>query len=74
MASGEVYVTDEYFKQTIASYRSMPARFGHSIPDDGLKGRAVISSPPNACRPIKSPPNDKDEEDPSTKSWVVVIR
>ena len=73
-ASGEIYVTDEDFKETIASYRSMPARFGHSLPDDGLKGRAVISYPQNACRPIQSPPNDPHAEDPATKSWIVVIR
>ena len=73
-ATGEVYVTDEDFKDTIASYRSMPARFGHSIPDDGLKCRAVISNPKNACRPIQSPPNDPHAQDLSTRSWVVVIR
>ena len=72
-ATGEIYVTNEDFKETIASYRSMPARFGQSIPDDGLKGRAVKSSPNNACSPMESPPNSNHSGDSST-GWIVVIR
>ena len=73
-ATGEIYVTDEDFEQTIATYRSLPAKFGKNLPEDGLKGRAVQSNPINGCHPIAPPPHDPHGSDPSTRSWVAVIR
>ena len=74
IASGEIYVTDEDFETTIATYRSLPAKFGQSLPDDGLKGRAVQSHPIDGCRPIDPPPYNPHGIDPATRNWVAVIR
>ena len=73
-ASGEVYVTDEDFEITIATYRSLPAKFGQNLPEEGLKGRAVIARPHDGCLPIDPPPYDPHGNDPSTRNWVAVIR
>ena len=75
LVNGEVYVTDEDFLTTITSYRSTRATFGQAIPDNGIRGRAVIAHPRNACQPIDRPPHaHNSSEDPSISTWVVVIR
>ena len=75
LAKSEVYVTDDEFEHTIASYRSIPAKFGESLPEDGLRGRAVKAHPENGCRNLKPPPFDPYAfDDASSRSWIAVIR
>ena len=73
-AIGEVYVTDEDFEITIASYRSIPAKFGQTLPEDGLSGRAAKAHPENACQYINPPPKDPHAIDAASKRWIAVIR
>ena len=71
---GEVYVTDEDFEHTIASYRSMPAKFGEPLPEEGLKGRAVKAHPENGCQRLKPPPIDPHAYDDASRKWIAVMR
>ena len=74
VAKGEVYVTNDEFDVTIASYRSIPAKFGESLPEDGLRGRAVKAHPENGCRNIRPPPIHPLPGDDASRSWIAVIR
>ena len=71
---GEVYVTDEDFDVTIKSFRSIPAKFGQSLPEDGLSGRGVKAHPENGCLYIDPPPFDRHATDAASRRWIAVIR
>ena len=73
-ARSEIIVYDEDFEDEIAAYKSMPAHFGKSLPDDGLKGRVVQSYPIDGCHQVQPPPNATHPKDEASKTWVVVIR
>ena len=73
-ARSEIIVYDEDFEDEIAAYKSMPAHFGKSLPDDGLKGRVVQSNPVDGCHQVQPPPNATHPKDEASKTWVVVIR
>ncbi|XP_011138262.1 E3 ubiquitin-protein ligase RNF13-like isoform X2 [Harpegnathos saltator] len=51
-------------------FRDMPAKFGGSIPADGIKGMVVYSDPPNACHEIQGPPTNIS----NNSNWIVLIR
>jgi len=58
-------------------YEDMPARFGASVPDEGITGYLVTADPISACKPIKGPPSDSEvppfPEIPGL-GWIALIR
>nr|CAD7411305.1 unnamed protein product [Timema poppensis] len=55
-----------------SEFRDLQARFGDSLPLDGLKGLVVYAQPPTACKPIEPPPNLSVPDFPD--QWVVLIK
>ena len=52
----DVLVTDIHFEATIASYHSISASFGKTIPENGLHGAALGAEPEHGCDPIQEVP------------------
>lgn len=56
-------------------YEDEPARFGDSIPEDGLLGFLMTADPIHACKPIKPPPQVPDDRpDLESFRWIALIR
>ncbi|KAJ1088288.1 hypothetical protein NDU88_001446 [Pleurodeles waltl] len=53
------------------TFDDMPARFGYSLPSNGLKGFLVVSKPENACEPIAPPPMPKENV---ASTFIILIR
>ena len=52
----EVNVYEQDFEEReIATFRSMSASFGVSLPDDGLAGVVIVAYPKDGCSEIRAP-------------------
>jgi len=72
IVQGDVIVELRKTMRPFRIYEDLPARFGQSVPDDGLVGYLVPADPITACQPIKPPPNIT--ADLPELGWVALIR
>lgn len=58
--------------QIIEEFRSLSARFGPSLPPNGLRGLAYQATPDDGCTEIAPPPKNVTFHDAQPK-WVALI-
>ncbi|XP_034233470.1 E3 ubiquitin-protein ligase RNF13 isoform X2 [Thrips palmi] len=64
-----VYCEDP-FQQVEVEFRDLQARFGDSLPLQGLEGYLVYAEPALACGPVKPPPK---VDNITTENWILLI-
>ncbi|XP_023332200.1 E3 ubiquitin-protein ligase RNF13 [Eurytemora carolleeae] len=67
----DVIVETAETRRPFRIYEDQAARFGDSLPADGLVGVAVVAEPSHGCGPIKPPPDTKL---PHNVFWIVMIK
>lgn len=74
LTRGDVIVEIRKTMRPFRIYEDLPARFGASVPEEGLVGYLVTADPITACEQIKPPPSPAPHPELGDVGWIALIR